>query len=41
LERYNLAEHNPEQLLIDQQLTQYFRRVQKLLLPAGLVTSAG
>jgi 3-hydroxyacyl-[acyl-carrier-protein] dehydratase len=41
LERYNLAERNPEQQLVDQQLTQYFRRVQKLLLPAGLVPSAG
>jgi 3-hydroxyacyl-[acyl-carrier-protein] dehydratase len=40
LERYNLAERDPEQQLIDQQLTQYFRRVQKLLLPAGLVTSS-
>jgi 3-hydroxyacyl-[acyl-carrier-protein] dehydratase len=41
LERYNLAERNPEQQLLDQQLTQYFRRVQKLLLPAGLAVSAG
>ena len=41
LERYNLAERNPEQQLVDEQLTQYFRRVQKLLLPAGLVPSAG
>jgi 3-hydroxyacyl-[acyl-carrier-protein] dehydratase len=41
LERYNLAERNPEQQLVDQQLTQYFRRVQKLLLPAGLASSAG
>jgi 3-hydroxyacyl-[acyl-carrier-protein] dehydratase len=41
LERYNLADRNPEQQLIDQQLTQYFRRVQKLLLPAGLAPSPG
>jgi 3-hydroxyacyl-[acyl-carrier-protein] dehydratase len=41
LERYNLADRNPEQQYVDQQLTQHFRRVQKLLLPAGLATSAG
>jgi 3-hydroxyacyl-[acyl-carrier-protein] dehydratase len=41
LERYNLADRNPQQQLIDQQLTQYFRRMQKLLLPTGLATSAG
>jgi 3-hydroxyacyl-[acyl-carrier-protein] dehydratase len=41
LERYNLADRNPEQQLIDQQLTQYFRRVQKLLLTAGLGAFAG
>jgi 3-hydroxyacyl-[acyl-carrier-protein] dehydratase len=33
LERYNLAERNPDQLLLDQQLTQYFRRIQNILLP--------
>jgi len=35
LERYNLADTNPDQRIIDEQLTQYFRRVQKILLPAG------
>jgi 3-hydroxyacyl-[acyl-carrier-protein] dehydratase len=33
LERYNLAERDPDKQLIDQQLTQYFRRVEKILLP--------
>jgi len=35
LERYNLANRNPEHRIIDEQLIQYFRRVQKVLLPAG------
>jgi 3-hydroxyacyl-[acyl-carrier-protein] dehydratase len=35
LERYNLADNDPNQRIIDEQLTQYFRRVQKVLLPAG------
>jgi 3-hydroxyacyl-[acyl-carrier-protein] dehydratase len=36
LERYNLADRNPEQRTIDQQLKQYFRRVQQVLLvPVG------
>jgi 3-hydroxyacyl-[acyl-carrier-protein] dehydratase len=34
LERYNLAERDPEKREIDQQLKQYFHRVQKVLLPA-------
>jgi 3-hydroxyacyl-[acyl-carrier-protein] dehydratase len=33
LERYNLAERDPDKQLIDQQLIQYFRRVQKIVLP--------
>jgi 3-hydroxyacyl-[acyl-carrier-protein] dehydratase len=33
LERYNLADRDPAQRAIDQQLTQYFRRVQQVLLP--------
>jgi 3-hydroxyacyl-[acyl-carrier-protein] dehydratase len=33
LERYNLADTHPEQREIDEQLKQYFRRVQKILLP--------
>jgi 3-hydroxyacyl-[acyl-carrier-protein] dehydratase len=35
LERYNLADRQPENKLIDEQLIQYFRRMQKILLPAG------
>jgi 3-hydroxyacyl-[acyl-carrier-protein] dehydratase len=36
LERYNLADRNPQQETIDQQLKQYFRRVQQVLLvPVG------
>jgi 3-hydroxyacyl-[acyl-carrier-protein] dehydratase len=36
LERYNLADRNPEQAAIDQQLKQYFRQVQQVLLaPVG------
>ena len=41
LERYNLAERNPDQQIIDEQLKQYFRRVEKILLPARLATSTG
>jgi 3-hydroxyacyl-[acyl-carrier-protein] dehydratase len=33
LERYNLAEREPEKKLIDDQLKQYFRRMQSILLP--------
>jgi 3-hydroxyacyl-[acyl-carrier-protein] dehydratase len=36
LERYNLADRNPDQQHIDEQLKQYFRRVQGILLPARL-----
>ncbi len=34
LERYNLADRDPEKREIDQQLKQYFRRAQKVLMPA-------
>jgi 3-hydroxyacyl-[acyl-carrier-protein] dehydratase len=40
LERYNLADGDPQQRHIDQQLTQYFRRMQNILLPGRLGTSA-
>jgi 3-hydroxyacyl-[acyl-carrier-protein] dehydratase len=40
LERYNLAERNPQQAAIDQQLKQYFRRVQQLLLTPVAQASA-
>ncbi len=33
LERYNLAEREPEKQLIDDQLKQYFRRMQSILVP--------
>src|SRR5262245_20144071 len=40
LERYNLAECNPQQEATDQQLKQYFRRVQQVLLvPGGQATA--
>jgi 3-hydroxyacyl-[acyl-carrier-protein] dehydratase len=39
LERYNLADRDPEKQLIDEQLKQYFRRVQGILLPARLAAS--
>ena len=35
LERYNLADKDPNDRILDEQLTQYFRRVQKVLLPTG------
>lgn len=41
LERYNLAERDPQGQATDQQLIQYFRRVQKVLLPARLASGAG
>jgi 3-hydroxyacyl-[acyl-carrier-protein] dehydratase len=41
LERYNLAEGNPEQQKIDQDLKNFFRRVAKLLLPAQMAAPAG
>jgi 3-hydroxyacyl-[acyl-carrier-protein] dehydratase len=40
LERYNLADRDPEKHTIDQQLTQYFRRVRNVLLPARLTPPA-
>lgn len=36
LERYNLADRDPEQQSVDQQLKQYFRRVQQVLMPPRL-----
>ena len=36
LERYNLADRDPDRQPIDEQLKQYFRRVQGILLPARL-----
>ena len=39
LERYNLADRDPDRQPIDEQLTQYFRRVQGILLPARLAAS--
>jgi 3-hydroxyacyl-[acyl-carrier-protein] dehydratase len=41
LERYNLADHDPQQQTIDDQLTQYFRRVRNVLLDARLASVAG
>jgi 3-hydroxyacyl-[acyl-carrier-protein] dehydratase len=41
LERYNLADRNPEHQAVDQQLKQYFRRVQQVLLPSRLATDPG
>jgi 3-hydroxyacyl-[acyl-carrier-protein] dehydratase len=41
LERYNLADRDPEKQLVDQQLTQYFRRLQSILLPTRPTLSAG
>lgn len=41
LERYNLAERDPDQRPVDEQLIQYFRRVAKVLLPTSLATSLG
>lgn len=41
LERYNLADRDPDNKLIDEQLKQYFRRMEKILLPARLAASAG
>jgi 3-hydroxyacyl-[acyl-carrier-protein] dehydratase len=41
LERYNLADRDPEKQLVDQQLTQYFRRLQSILLPTRPTISAG
>ena len=41
LERYNLTDRDPALREIDEQITQHFRRMQKLLLPASLTASAG
>jgi 3-hydroxyacyl-[acyl-carrier-protein] dehydratase len=41
LERYNLAEREPEKKLIDDQLKQYFRRMQTILLPHRLAGYRG
>jgi 3-hydroxyacyl-[acyl-carrier-protein] dehydratase len=41
LERYNLAERDPDKQLIDQQLTQYFRRIQNILLPTRPTIATG
>lgn len=41
LERYNLADRDPNQRAIDEQLVQYFRRAQQVLLPARLAPAAG
>jgi 3-hydroxyacyl-[acyl-carrier-protein] dehydratase len=41
LERYNLAQRDPSLQAIDQQLTQYFRRLQNLLLPTRPARSVG
>jgi 3-hydroxyacyl-[acyl-carrier-protein] dehydratase len=41
LERYNLADRDPRQQTIDEQLTQYFRRVQNVLLDTRLRSAAG
>ena len=40
LQRYNLAERDPELRDVDEKITQHFRRTQKLILPAALATSA-
>ncbi len=40
LERYNLADRDRDKQLIDEQLKQYFRRVQGILLPARLAASS-
>jgi 3-hydroxyacyl-[acyl-carrier-protein] dehydratase len=41
LERYNLADRDPSRRLIDQRLTQYFRRLQNILLPTSPAPSVG
>jgi 3-hydroxyacyl-[acyl-carrier-protein] dehydratase len=41
LERYNLADSDPNRHDIDDQLKRHFRRMQKLLLPARLPATAG
>jgi 3-hydroxyacyl-[acyl-carrier-protein] dehydratase len=39
LERYNLADRDPEHREIDEQLKRHFRRLQKLVLPHRLATT--
>lgn len=41
LQRYNLAERDPGQTAIDQQLIQYLRRVRNVLLPPRQSSNAG
>jgi 3-hydroxyacyl-[acyl-carrier-protein] dehydratase len=41
LERYNLADSDPHKQSLDQQLNQYFRRVQRILLPTWPTIPAG
>jgi 3-hydroxyacyl-[acyl-carrier-protein] dehydratase len=41
LERYNLADRDPEKRAIDEQLKQYFRRAMKVLLPAEAAATVG
>jgi 3-hydroxyacyl-[acyl-carrier-protein] dehydratase len=41
LERYNLADSDPDRRPIDEQLNRHFRRLQKLLLPNRLAVTVG
>jgi len=41
LERYNLADRDPQQRAVDQQLKQYFRRVEQVLLPSRPAMATG
>lgn len=41
LQRYNLVERDPAFRETDEQITQHFRRAQKLLLPASLAATVG
>lgn len=41
LERYNLADRDPQHRDTDQKIIQHFRRMQKLILPAALAPAAG
>jgi 3-hydroxyacyl-[acyl-carrier-protein] dehydratase len=41
LERYNLADRDPQKRDIDEKLKQHFRRVLKLMLPTRLAATAG
>jgi 3-hydroxyacyl-[acyl-carrier-protein] dehydratase len=40
LQRYNLADRDPELRDVDEKITQHYRRTQKLILPAALAASA-